>query len=215
MKMKIYIFLLILIPTKVFSQVSYDTLTKVNDTSSLNLKSKEKGFELVAVNMLPCSGEAAHNLRSRISNIQFINETLTISVNFVSDCCIHFLGEIEIKNDSTINIIAINPGAICLCYCCYNLDYIIKTKSNPFKYFEFNNKEVIQSSVAVYNPVHYTLEEFYNNGNLKKEIDMFGETIERITYYNRNEIPTKTEHYDESGKITKIEYYKNGELIEK
>lgn len=54
--------------------------------------------------------------------------TLTVDVEVVSNCCHNFLGEAEIIEDKTLNLVYTSYGGHCMCDCMFTLRYIFDTR---------------------------------------------------------------------------------------
>ena len=128
-------------------EIEFDTLEtvfldKIADTSKLNFLSKNLGYDLIDFSVSPClKPPTERNVKNDIFNSFYSNDTLTLEINVTANCCNSFLAEIQVKNDSTINLIYSGYGDICLCNCCFNLRYTILTNRNEFTEIQINGKK--------------------------------------------------------------------------
>jgi hypothetical protein len=175
--------------------------TKIKDSSILNFQSSEKGFDLNEFTISPCNSESWGNILHRISSLNYIDSNLNLEVAIMANCCSSFLGEIEIIDDSTLNLIYTENGGECFCSCCFTLNYSIQCNKNPFKKFKLNG-QTIERTDRIYKKEEKT-KEFHSNGEIKKLIYKVEDEIRIITYF------------DETGKKTKTEYYRNGKVFER
>lgn len=175
--------------------------TKIKDSSILNFQSSEKGFNLKEFTISPCNSESKGNILHRISSLNYTDNNLNLEIAITANCCSSFLGEIEVLNDSTLNLIYTEYGGECFCSCCFTLNYSIQCNKNPLKIFKLNGKSIEQTD-RIYKKEE-KIKEFHPNGKIKKLIYMVEDDIRIITYY------------DENGTQTKKEYYRNGKMIER
>lgn len=174
--------------------------TKIKDSSILNFQSSEKGFNLKEFTISPCNSEPDGKM-NRISELNYTDGKLNIDVSITANCCGSFLGEIEVLNDSTLNLKYSVYGDECFCACCFTLNYSISSEKNPFSLFKLNGIPIDQTE-KVYKSKNIEYE-YYENGELKKKIHKYQGEIIGIEYY------------DLEGRKTKTEYYINGKIIER
>jgi hypothetical protein len=62
---------------------------------------------------------------SKIKNIEKRNDSLIVSLQIYENCALDFLGEIEIIDKNTINIILHEYGSFASCMCTFDVDCII------------------------------------------------------------------------------------------
>jgi len=119
----------------------------IRPNSSINLESKEKGYELIYFDMAPCRMDLnPSKLKRRISFKETNKDTLTIEIAMTEACCIDVLGEIEIKKNDTINLIYSSCLNYCLCHCCYSLRYQVKSLANLENLkFQLNGVDIEES----------------------------------------------------------------------
>lgn len=134
--MKKLLLLLLLIPVTGFSQeVEYDSYT-LKGTTVLPWTEKYRttyyqyGYILKELNPSPCEmdGRRPEELEDKIQFADQSNSTITIAISKVGNCSDAFLGEIEIINDSIINLITHGYGGRSTCICCFGLEFVIETE---------------------------------------------------------------------------------------
>lgn len=88
------------------------------------------GYYLDELNSSTCDngGKRQEELEDAILVASQSDSTVTISISKVANCSDAFLGEIEIVNDSIINLVTHEYGGRSTCICCFGLDFIIKTE---------------------------------------------------------------------------------------
>lgn len=173
--------------------------TKVLENSVLNQQSKMKGYELVKLTPSTCDESLmGMPIKERIVRKIYHKDTLEIDVGFSANCCSSFLGEIQVKNDTTLNLIFKEYGMECFCHCCFQLTYHIVTKDQKLTSFELNGKAIIETNQVLKKATHE--KEFYPSGKLKKTIHKLDDEIIRV------------HHYDTRRKMIQIDYYRNGKL---
>jgi hypothetical protein len=95
--------------------------TKVNDTSKLNIDSQLAGYTMISIEASPCNNKYDFQTYDLLVRKEYRNDTLELEITLFSNCCSSFLGEIKIKNDTTLNIIYSDYNQICSCICCFHL----------------------------------------------------------------------------------------------
>ncbi|MGC4103773.1 hypothetical protein [Ferruginibacter sp.] len=75
-------------------------------------------------------------LPTTITAVKQTNDsTLMMSVNVDENCGYHFLGEIEVINNNTLNLVYHGYGAFASCNCCFGLTYkIALVKDEDYKF---------------------------------------------------------------------------------
>jgi len=169
----------------------------VSDTSKHNKESELKGFRLVELQPSPCSSEATYDLLQRMKRVSFHNDTLDIELSIVANCCASFIGEIEVQNDTTLNLILIEYGLECFCHCCFDVTYRVETKHDVFSDFRLNGR-IVSLTDRVFKE-RTEEKELYENGELKSLTHKLEGEIQEIIYYDR------------LGKVTQRDFYRNGE----
>lgn len=152
--------------------------TKVRESSELNRRSKENGFDLVKIEsecLYPEGTENHHRLIERIIWKKTKLDTLVIAVNTITDCCRKFIGEIDVQPEDTINLIYTTDGYLCECYCYYEVKYFIALENqwdDPQKYqIKLNGKPIVETSEKyVTFPEEYLVE----NGDTINFVDKYG-----------------------------------------
>lgn len=136
----------------------------LNPESFVTKKSLEKGYELLFFELAPCNMDLKPSrLKERISFIQQSNDTLTIEVATVATCCVDMFGEIELKENDTLNLKYTECGHGCVCVCCYALLYQIKsTKKLKELNFQLNGKAIEEYPYAY--PKTHAIREVLGDG---------------------------------------------------
>jgi len=85
---------------------------------------KGYGLYIEKVEISPCrQGERPKEQEEVISAVQ-TDTTLILQLNILGNCCHSFLCDIQVINDTTINLIQYGYGATyCACICCFGLTY--------------------------------------------------------------------------------------------
>ena len=88
------------------------------------------GYYLAELKSSACDngGKRQEELEDEVTTASQSDSTITISISKVGNCSDAFLGEIEIVNDSIINLVTHEYGGRSTCICCFGLDFIIKTE---------------------------------------------------------------------------------------
>lgn len=136
---------------KQFEKHKLENPTKVNDTSSLNKNSKLLGYTLVSINASPCTDKFNFEREDTLVQEEIKNDTLEIEIAITGTCCSSFLGEIEIKQDTILNIIYREYDPMCNCICGYHLTYCILTEAIFFTSLQINGKPVEAPIQLIYN----------------------------------------------------------------
>ena len=146
--MKILIFVIYFVPTFLYGQETFRDEYTLNGTTVLTgsdrntLSEYVYGYRLSKINSSECqSGEISEEIKEEILSIAKTDSSYSISVNIKGNCAHAFLGEIEIENDSIINMIAHGYGGNSTCACCFGLTYTIsfdETASNKVNYIMIN-----------------------------------------------------------------------------
>ncbi len=105
--------------------------TTVLEGSRLNTEAANHGYFIKRLTLTPCS-EPEVNLKPNHVVTQEGNTggqygTLLLHINVIGNCCNSFLGEIEIVQDSILNLVHSGYGESCFCHCCFGLAYEIST----------------------------------------------------------------------------------------
>lgn len=102
---------------------------------------KNYGLYLDSVNLTPCQQklEKKPDMINRVMTVNQNKDSLTFEIKYWGNCCHAFLCDIEVKNDTTVNLIIHGYGAMyCDCTCCYGLTYHISTmKVSEFDKLKF------------------------------------------------------------------------------
>lgn len=99
---------------------------------------KGYGLYLDKVSLTPCNQNDKMGA-NEISSITAAKDSLTIEIKYWGNCCHSFLCDIEVKNDTTVNLLIHGYGATyCSCNCCYGLTYHLSTmKVDEFDKLKF------------------------------------------------------------------------------
>lgn len=87
---------------------------------------KGYGLYLDNVSIIPCKQELGKtpDMNNQVLKVSQVNDSMIIEFKYWVNCCHSFLCDIEVKNDTTINLIILGYGATyCSCECCYGLTY--------------------------------------------------------------------------------------------
>lgn len=100
------------------------------------------GYHLSEITSSECQlGGRPEEIKEKILGITKTDSSFSIAANIMGNCAHAFLGEIEIVNDSIINLIAHGYGGNSTCACCFGLTYLIsydETASKKVKYVMIN-----------------------------------------------------------------------------
>jgi hypothetical protein len=111
---------------------------------------KNYGLFIDSVAIAPCENSASRERPDYINKVNSIvstKDSFFIQIKFWGNCCHQFLCDIEIADDSTLNIITIGYGMYCSCDCCYGLNlyfeplHKIFEDFNKLKYITINGDE--------------------------------------------------------------------------
>jgi hypothetical protein len=102
---------------------------------------KNYGLYFDSVALTPCSQQLGKkpDMQNQVVTANQVEDRLTIAIKYWGNCCHSFLCDIEVQNESTINLIIHGYGAMyCDCSCCYGLTYHFSTmKVDSFDKLEF------------------------------------------------------------------------------
>jgi hypothetical protein len=106
--------------------------TTVLEGSNRNLESCVlHGYCLENVIKYPCLSVMTETPDvTKIKKIVKRNDSLIISIQIYENCGLDFLGEIEIIDSNTINILYHEYGSFASCMCAFDVDYIILLKES-------------------------------------------------------------------------------------
>jgi hypothetical protein len=100
----------------------------IKPESLINKESLEKGYQLTRFELSPCNNKLnAYKLKERISFMKKSNDTLTLEIATIASCCYDMLGDIEVKENDTLNLRFESCGNGCACVCCFSIRYQIKS----------------------------------------------------------------------------------------
>lgn len=102
-------------------------------TSTLNQQdAKNYGLYFNKVDFSECNGDATIEfVPNKINSVINNDSLLLIDFNITSNCCYSFLCDIQILNETTLNLIYYGYGNYCDCECCFGLKYFISKESVP------------------------------------------------------------------------------------
>lgn len=93
------------------------------------------GVFLDSIQLSPCDHNADQGRENnKIIKTSELDSSIIVHTSIISNCCREIAGDLQIENDSTINLIfyAYN-GDYCECDCCFQLDYYLTiSTSSPF-----------------------------------------------------------------------------------
>ena len=83
------------------------------------------------------------DMKNQVMTVNRDKDSLTIGIKYWGNCCHSFLCDIEVKDDTTINLIVHDYGATyCSCSCCFGLKYHFRTMKvdafDKLKYISIN-----------------------------------------------------------------------------
>ena len=110
-----------------------------------------------------CTGGGDNaNGESSIDSIYTIDSTLFIMTTIRANCCSSFLCDINLKNDTTINLIYYDYAAeICACVCCFGITYQINLFDTYNDYFDQESRDkLIKINSVMLNGKIETLKRF-------------------------------------------------------
>ncbi|MHB1278838.1 MAG: hypothetical protein ACYC1Q_10605 [Bacteroidia bacterium] len=82
------------------------------------------GLYLNKVEIAPCRNGERPKEKEEVNLVTQSDSTLIISLSILGNCCHSFLCDVQVVNDSTINLIQYGYGAsYCACTCCFGLSY--------------------------------------------------------------------------------------------
>jgi hypothetical protein len=109
---------------------------------------KGYGLFLDSVAVTPCSQEQGEKLdwQSEVLSINQVGDVLTMELKFLGNCCHSFLCDVEIVNETEVNLIVSGYGATyCSCTCCFGLNYYFEKMDveefDKLKSITINGKE--------------------------------------------------------------------------
>jgi hypothetical protein len=97
--------------------------------------------------------EPAEN--DKITDIRQTDSTLEIETKIAAPCCISFLGDVDIVDDSILHVNYSLYGVDCSCPCCYGLTYKFEIGRDyidlrsKIKWVEINNEEKTMKSIRL------------------------------------------------------------------
>jgi hypothetical protein len=100
------------------------------------MEAKNFGLDFDKVKISECKNDRPPFGPEKINTIKVTDSLIIIDINLVGNCCNSFLCDIQIKNNTTLNLIYYGYGNNCSCTCCFGLTYMIH-KDN----FEEFNKQ--------------------------------------------------------------------------
>jgi len=122
--------------------------TTVLPMTSNQQNAKNYGLYFDSVSLIQCKQELGGkpDMKNQIVRTSQNKDSLSIEIKYWGNCCHSFLCDIEVNNDTTINLIIHGYGAFyCGCTCCYGLTYHLTTmKVNEFdklKYITINGDD--------------------------------------------------------------------------
>lgn len=157
--MKVLLILVVLTPIIGFGQeVEYDDSYTLKGTTVLPWTEKyrttyyQHGYYLHALTPSPCemNGKRQEELEDQIHDARQSDSTITIAISKVGNCSDAFLGEIEIINDSIINLITHGYGGRSTCICCFGLEFVIETEGikDQIRHTMINGKQTTLTEIV-------------------------------------------------------------------
>lgn len=105
-----------------FSQILVGTMILPGRTSCLNTE-YEYGYGLDSVFVTPCNITGRPEEEIKVDFVTRTDTTLSIQCKIVENCCHEFLCEVEVLEDSILNLKYLGYGSLCACFCCFGLNY--------------------------------------------------------------------------------------------
>ena len=146
--MKIILFVILFLSNFLYGQETFRDDYTLKGTTILTgsdrnaLSEYVHGYRLSKISSSECqNGGRPEEIKEEILNISKTDSSYNISINIRGNCAHAFLGEIEIMNDSIINLISHGYGGNSTCACCFGLTYTIsfdQTASEKVKYVMIN-----------------------------------------------------------------------------
>jgi hypothetical protein len=99
---------------------------------------------LKKVTLEPCDNgsDKAYTITDKINSVIETDNELIVSIEISANCCHSFLGDVDIIDGNTINLITHGYGAWCACMCCFGLTFHFDiTKEGT--YLDYKNLEYI------------------------------------------------------------------------
>ena len=142
--MKKILFIIFLLPTFLYGQETFRDEYTLKGTTILTgsdrnaLSEYVHGYRLSNITSSECqSGGRSEEIKEEVLGISKTDSTYSISINIRGNCAHAFLGEIEIMNDSIINLISHGYGGNSTCACCFGLTYTISFDQTASKKVEY------------------------------------------------------------------------------
>jgi hypothetical protein len=136
----------VIFDTPITRQILYGTT--VLPWTSNQQDAKGYGLYLEKVSISPCNleFEKISDMKDQVLAISEIKDSLTIEIKYLGNCCHSFLCDIEVNDDTTVNLIIHGYGATyCACTCCFGLTYHLTIIENDgfrnLKYITINGEE--------------------------------------------------------------------------
>ena len=102
--------------------------TTVLVASPKNQGTRNFGYDLFKIESSACQKELDGPPKGgsdRVVRVTRTDTLWTVELNITSNCCHSFLGEIEVVDGSTLNLVYHGYGTSCSCDCCFGLTYSI------------------------------------------------------------------------------------------
>ncbi len=147
--MKILLFTILLVNNFLHGQENFRDDYTLKGTTVLTGSDKNAlseyvhGYRLSNITSSECqNGGRSEESKEEILNISKTDSSYNFSINIIGNCAHAFLGEIEIMNDTIMNLISHGYGGNSTCACCFGLTYTIsfdQTASKNVKYVMINS----------------------------------------------------------------------------
>lgn len=99
--------------------------TTVLEDSEGNMKALNYGYSLIDISSSECKDDKKKLFDTQVSTINKTDSIWTVEISIGANCCYSFLGEIDIVEDSIIDLKYYGYGGYCSCTCCFGLTYKI------------------------------------------------------------------------------------------
>jgi hypothetical protein len=103
--------------------------TTVLPWTSGQINAKNFGIDnLKSITLAPCSDDLeAYTMNDEIISVIETEKELIVSIKISANCCHSFLGDVDVYDENTINLITHGYGSWCGCMCCFGLTFHFDT----------------------------------------------------------------------------------------
>lgn len=88
------------------------------------------GFDFIYVKAEPCNDKERLDMKNdQIVSLIQTDSTWAVNTSIIGNCCHQFLCDIQVVNDSILNLITIGyGGGYCACVCCFGIEFGFKVQ---------------------------------------------------------------------------------------